>query len=159
MTQTRWLTSDEMALWTRYMRVQKQLFAALNRQLQADSGLSLTDWDVLVALSADAAHGTLAITELAATLGWERSRLSHHAARMQERGLLLRTVSPTDRRVGSYRLTDAGWAATRSAAPGHVQTVRRLFLDPLDPERIAAMTEGLQQIIEQLDAGIESGTT
>lgn len=148
--ETRWLTAEETALWTRYMRVQKQLSAALNRQLQADSGLSLTDWDVLVALTA-ANGGSEGVTELARTLGWERSRLSHHAARMQKRGLLRRTVNPADRRIATYELTPLGWEASRSAAPRHVETVRKLFLEPLDAARIAAMTEALQLIIDELD--------
>jgi DNA-binding MarR family transcriptional regulator len=149
MAKTRWLNSDEMALWTSYMRVQKQLFAELNRQLQKDSGLSLTDWDVLVALTADDT-GTQRVTELAATLGWERSRLSHHAARMQQRGLLERVDWPDDRRAASYQLTEAGWQASRSAAPGHVEAVRRLFLDPLGEDQVQHMTAALERISAHL---------
>jgi DNA-binding MarR family transcriptional regulator len=150
MAKTRWLSGDEMALWTTYMRVQKQLFAALNRQLQTDSGLSLSDWDVLVALTADDT-GTQRVSDLAATLGWERSRLSHHAARMQQRGLLERVECFDDRRAASYQLTEAGWAASRSAAPKHVETVRRLFLDPLDEQLIRQMTTALEQISARLE--------
>jgi DNA-binding MarR family transcriptional regulator len=148
--ETRWLTSEEMALWTRYMRVQKQLFAELNRQLQRDFGLSLSDWDVLVALSSsDSARQ--GVTELAKTLGWERSRLSHHAARMQKRGLLMRVVSPDDGRVVMLELTPAGRQASHTAAPKHVETVRQLFLAPLDAEHIAHMTDALQLIIDELE--------
>jgi DNA-binding MarR family transcriptional regulator len=153
-TETRWLSPTETALWSRFMRVQKQLFAALNRQLQADSGLSLTDWDVLVALTADRS-GSQRVSDLAHTLGWERSRLSHHAARMQKRGLLARVECPEDGRAAMYHLTEAGWQASRAAAPKHVETVRRLFLDPLDPGHIAGMTEALQRIIAQLESGTD----
>jgi DNA-binding MarR family transcriptional regulator len=151
-TETRWLTAEELTLWTSYMRVQKQLFAALNRQLQADSGLSLSDWDVLVALSADA-DGSQRVGDLAGTLGWERSRLSHHAARMQKRGLLERVECAEDGRGASYQLTTAGWKASRAAAPQHVEIVRELFLDPLDPAQIGPMTAALQQIITRLEPG------
>src|SRR5437764_4255557 len=111
-SQAPWLSATETALWTRFMRVQKQLFATLNRQLQTDSGLSLSDWDVLVALTADHS-GSQRVTELAHTLGWERSRLSHHAARMQKRGLLKRVECPDDGRAAMYQLTEAGWQASR----------------------------------------------
>ncbi len=153
-SETPWLSPAETALWTRFMRVQKQLFAALNRQLQADSGLSLTDWDVLVALTADHS-GSQRVSDLAHTLGWERSRLSHHATRMQKRGLLERVECPEDGRAAIYHLTEAGWQASRAAAPKHVQTVRQLFLDPLDPAHIASMTEALQLIIAQLEPGTD----
>jgi DNA-binding MarR family transcriptional regulator len=149
-TKTRWLTAEEFELWTSYMRVQKQLFAALNRQLQADSGLSLSDWDVLVALTADPS-GSQRVGDLANTLGWERSRLSHHAARMQKRGLLERVECLEDGRGASYELTSAGWRASRAAAPKHVETVRQLFLDPLDPAQIAPTTAALQQIVARLE--------
>jgi DNA-binding MarR family transcriptional regulator len=56
-------------------------------------------------------------------------------------------------RPATYRLTKAGWEATRSAAPKHVETVRQLFLDPLDPEQISQMTKALQRIITQLEPG------
>ena len=48
---------------------------------QADAGLSLPDFDVLVQLT-EADDGRLRVSELARALGWERSRLSHHVARM-----------------------------------------------------------------------------
>jgi DNA-binding MarR family transcriptional regulator len=150
--ETKWLSARELTLWTSYMRVQKQLFAALNRQLQADSGLSLTDWDVLVALSADKS-GSQRIGDLASTLGWERSRLSHHGARMEKRGLVERVECREDGRGANYRLTPSGWRATRAAAPKHVETVRRLFFDPLDPAQVPVMTAALQQIVDQLAAG------
>jgi hypothetical protein len=45
----------------------------MNRQLQADSALSLADYHVLNAL-VGTPDGTLSVTTLAAQIGWERSR-------------------------------------------------------------------------------------
>jgi hypothetical protein len=50
-----------------------------------------------------------------------------------------------------YQLTEAGWQASLGAAPRHVETVRQLFLEPLDAAHIAAMTEALQLIIAKLE--------
>jgi DNA-binding MarR family transcriptional regulator len=74
---------------------------------------------------------------------------------MQKRGLLERVECPEDGRAAIYHLTEAGWQASRAAAPKHVQTVRQLFLDPLDPAHIASMTEALQLIIAQLEPGTD----
>jgi len=55
---------------------------------RADAGLSLGDFDVLVALS-EAPGQRLRAFELAAVLEWEKSRLSHHVRRMEQRGARL----------------------------------------------------------------------
>src|SRR5689334_12165074 len=100
------------------MKVHLRMSYEMNRQLQADSGLSLSDYDVLVALSG-APEGRLHVTRLAAQIGWERSRVSHHLRRMSERGLVERRPSPADARATDARLTARGRQALETAAPGH----------------------------------------
>jgi hypothetical protein len=46
-----WLTADEQRAWRAYLRAGTLLRARLNRQLQADSGLPLPEYEVLVQLS------------------------------------------------------------------------------------------------------------
>src|SRR5947209_864076 len=82
-----WLPCNELRAWLAYMRVQQRLGYEMNRQLQADSELSLADYDVLNALSG-VPDECMQVTVLAAQIGWERSRLSHHARRMEDRGLV-----------------------------------------------------------------------
>ena len=65
-----WLRGDEQRAWLAYIRVQLRLAYEMNRQLQADSDLSLADYDVLAALSA-APGGYMQVTALAAQLGWD----------------------------------------------------------------------------------------
>ena len=79
-----WLDEDQQRAWLAYIRVQLRLAYEMNRQLLADSGLSLPDYDVLTALSV-ADGGRMPITVLAAQIGWERSRVSHHVRRMSAR--------------------------------------------------------------------------
>src|SRR6266403_581738 len=81
------LTPDQRRAWTAFMRVRLRLTYEMNRQLQADSSLSLPDYDVLIALRY-APRGQTQITELAAGIGWERSRLSHHVRRLESRSLV-----------------------------------------------------------------------
>src|SRR5260370_51524 len=82
-----WLEGDQHLAWLAYIRVQLRLAYEMNRQLLADSGMSLPDYDVLTALSV-ADGGRMQITVLAAQIGWERSRVSHHLRRMSARGLV-----------------------------------------------------------------------
>jgi MarR family len=99
-----WLDQDQQRVWLAYIRVQLRLSYEMNRQLLADSGMSLPDYDVLTALSV-AGGGRMQITVLAAQIGWERSRVSHHVRRMSARGLVTCGPSAVDRRVTEVTLT------------------------------------------------------
>src|SRR5580693_3386770 len=66
-----WLDGGQQRAWLAYIRVQLRLSYEMNRQLLADSGLSLPDYDVLTALSV-ADGGRMPITVLAAHIGWGR---------------------------------------------------------------------------------------
>lgn len=132
------------------MRVQLRMSYEMNRQLQADSGLSLSDYDVLVALGG-AADGRMHVSDLAAQIGWERSRASHHLRRMSERGLTERRPSADDGRATDAVLTEAGRRALVEAAPGHVALVRRLFFDAVPDDLIAPLTAALEHVNISLD--------
>src|SRR3954468_1707072 len=86
---TPWLSAEEQHLWRTWLALGAALPAVLHRELQADAGLSLPDFDVLVQLT-ESDGGRLRVSDLARSLGWERSRLSHHVARMERRGVVAR---------------------------------------------------------------------
>lgn len=154
---TRWLTDSEQRAWRGYQAVQAQLSVRLNRQLQTDSGLSLADYEVLVALT-DRAEGRLRVFELAQALQWEQSRLSHHLARMQQRGLVNRKACRDDRRGSFVLLTAAGRRAIEAAAPGHVDAVQQLFFDGLTPEQVELVELLSGRILARLAAEAEPVT-
>src|SRR4051795_8337282 len=135
---SQWLTVDEQRAWRGLVQMTSRLDARLNRELQQVSGLSLADYDVLVLLT-EAPDGRLRVFELAEDLQWEQSRLSHHLARMQRRGLVAREECTTDRRGAFVVLTGAGRDAIEKAAPAHVATVRQLIFDGLSKEQVATL--------------------
>ena len=128
---TTWLDADDLATWLAWLRLSTELPAALNRELQAGSDLTLQDYDVLVQLS-EAPGRRLRISALARAIHWERSRLSHHVKRMEARGLVVREACDDDGRGNFVALTAAGTAALDQASPGHARTVRDLFFGGLD---------------------------
>src|SRR3954453_7820740 len=132
---SQWLTDDEQRAWRGLVQMTSRLDARLNRELQQSSGLSLADYDVLVLLT-EAPDGRLRMFQLLEDLQWEQSRLSHHIARMQRRGLIAREECVTDRRGAFVVMTDAGRDAIEKAAPGHVDLVRRLVYDGLSEEQV-----------------------
>src|SRR3989442_2462786 len=113
-----WLDADQQGAWLAYIRLQLRLAYEMNRQLLADSGLSLPDYDVLAALSV-ADGGRMQVTVLAAQIGWERSRVSHHVRRMSARGLVTCTLSAADRRGTEASPTRPRPPAPAGAAPLH----------------------------------------
>lgn len=151
MTQTKWLNDSEQAAWRAFLATQGKLTAELNRRLQADSELSVGDFGVLVQLS-ESAEGRVRSFELADALQWERSRLSHHLARMARRDLVARVECPTDARGAFIVLTDTGRAAIENAAPGHVRAVRELFFGGLSDEQIEALRTIFGTVLARLDA-------
>ena len=150
---TRWLTEDEQRAWRGLVQMTSRLDSRLNRELQQTAGLSLADYDVLVLLT-EAPDGRLRVFELAEELQWEQSRLSHHLARMQRRGLVAREECTTDRRGAFVVLTDAGRDAIEKAAPGHVALVRQLVFDGLSVEQVAMLESFVRRVLSRL-SGLE----
>ncbi|MDI9896579.1 MarR family winged helix-turn-helix transcriptional regulator [Rhodococcus sp. IEGM 1381] len=143
------LTPSQESAWRAYMGLSLQMTFEMNRQLTEDHGLSLADYSVLVAL-ADSPDGRRRVTDLAAEIGWERSRASHHLARMSARGLTDRTVSTTDARATDAVITEAGRAALDASAAGHVDVVRRLFFDGLAPEEVSTLETILTRLRDHI---------
>lgn len=136
--ETPWLSDDEQRMWRRWMGLNAELQATINRELQADTGLSTPDYQVLVVLT-DSLEGQVRVSDLAALLQWERSRVSHHIARMEKRRLVRRLECPDDGRGSVVRMTEAGQAAVERAAPGHVRVVRRLVFDALTAKEVTQL--------------------
>ena len=146
----RWLTAEEQRVWRRWMTLNAQLSATLQRELQDDAGLSMQDYEVLVHLT-DSAEGRVRVTDLARLLLWERSRVSHHVTRMESRRLVRREECAEDGRGAFVVITPQGRAAIEQAAPGHVNTVRLLVFDALSPEEIDAFATIIDKALAQLD--------
>ncbi|WP_067714894.1 MarR family winged helix-turn-helix transcriptional regulator [Nocardia yamanashiensis] len=145
---TRWLSDEEQATWQSYIRLRQRLDAAIAAGLTRD-GLSYSDYEVLVALAA--AGGNLRAKELGAEICWDKSRLSKHLSRMAARGLVGRCQAVDDARGREIMLTDAGRAALEAAAPNHVELVRRLFIDELDPGEAAAMRSLSAKVVAEAE--------
>ncbi|MGR6998571.1 MarR family winged helix-turn-helix transcriptional regulator [Yinghuangia aomiensis] len=141
-----WLNANEDRAWRAFRRLVIAVRTGTARDL-ADAGLSEPDYEVLSTLSERPQH-TSTLHEQAAKMGWSRSRLSRHATRMEARGLLRRAPDPDDGRGCLLVLTDQGMDTLTSAAPAHVASVRRHFVDRLTPEDLAA----LENIARKLEA-------
>ena len=149
---TRWLSDQEQRLWRDFLRVHIDLQAAIGRDLQVSSGLAAGEFQVLVHLS-EAPERRLRVTELAHSMRWERSRLSHQLSRMEKRGLIIRRECPEDARGAFAELTPRGADAIEAAAPAHVETVRRVLFDTLTQDQLRSLGEICATVLAGLDQG------
>ncbi|MGB3444926.1 MAG: MarR family transcriptional regulator [Actinophytocola sp.] len=140
MSEIRWLSEREQDIWRSFLSATIGLTDALARQLQRDAGMPHAYYEILVALS-EAPDRTLRMSELAGVRNSSRSRLSHAVARLEEAGWVRRRDCPTDKRGSFAMLTEEGFAALETAAPGHVTEVRERLFDVLTPEQVEQLGE------------------
>jgi DNA-binding MarR family transcriptional regulator len=150
MNDVRWLEEREERAWRALQFMQMRLEGELARQLAADSGLSYPDYLVLVALT-DRPDGRMRLFELAEELGWEKSRLSHQVSRMADRGLVTKEKCDSDRRGAYVVVTRQGRRVLEAAAPGHVASVRRLFVDRLTAAQLDAIGDAAENVLAALN--------
>ncbi len=137
---TAWLSEDEEQAWRAFRRLLTALPARVGRDLASDSGLSSADYEVLSTLS-EKPNRRWALKDLAAKMQWSRSRLSHHATRMQGRGLIEKEPDSKDARGCILHLTDDGLGVLEEAARHHVASVRACFLDHLSTDELAMLRQ------------------
>lgn len=139
-----------MGAWREYIEAEGDLHHALETDL-APTGLTLGDYQVLVYLSADGGR-QMRMTDLAESLQLSPSGLTRRLDGLVERGLVSREASDDDRRVMLAVLTDDGWAQLTSAAPVHVESVRRRLIDLLDRDELDALASIFAKVRAALDA-------
>ncbi|MGN9809301.1 MarR family winged helix-turn-helix transcriptional regulator [Micromonospora sp. BQ11] len=130
-------TADQLRIWRDFIETAEALRSELSSRLQSESSLSPGDYVVLLALS-EAEGRRMRSSELAAGIGWERSRLSHHLGRMERRALVRREECAADNRGAEVVLTETGAEAFGGATVPHLRAVRELFVDALTPDQLVA---------------------
>lgn len=152
MSDTRWLDPEEQRTWRAFLEATQLVFDQIDRELQQQSSIPHAYYEILVRLSEQPGR-SMRMSELAERSLSSRSRLSHAVARLEEAGWVRRESCPTDKRGWLAVLTDEGYAALAAAAPGHVETVRRLIFDQLTPAQVAQ----LRRISEAVKRPLEGG--
>jgi DNA-binding MarR family transcriptional regulator len=95
---------------------------------------------VLLALS-ESEDKSLRSSELAATMEWERSRVSGHLGRMEKRGLIRREPSAEDARGSRVVLTTDGVRAFGASTIPHLQAIKTYFIDAFTDEQLTGIDD------------------
>lgn len=146
---TRWLDAGEYRAWRNFLEASQLLQAQLDTELREQHDLSISEYGLLVRLSETNEH-MMRMSRLAAEAAVSRSRLSHLVARMERRGLVERVPFTEDGRGITCELTEAGYRLLVAAAPSHVESVRRHFIDRLDTDQVDPLGKAMTDIATRL---------
>jgi DNA-binding MarR family transcriptional regulator len=124
--------------WIGLLETHKRLTRALDAELEAEHGLTLSSLEVLSRLAA-AEHRSLRLSALADACGLSLSRISRIVDALEARQLVERRTVESDARAVEGCLTDAGVALVRRAQATHFASVRRRFFDHLGEDEITAL--------------------
>jgi len=147
---TRPLSSPQERLWRAIARMMVVLPRAIDEDLIAKTGLSLTSYIVLSQLS-EAPDRQLRMSDLADRSALSPSRMTRVVHGLEDAGLVRRSVSPHDHRANLAALTDAGLDRLRQAWPCHLEGVRRLAVNHIRRTEIAVVTAVIERIVAAVD--------
>jgi DNA-binding MarR family transcriptional regulator len=139
-----WLDAQEQDVWREYLRATRLLEGVLDHDLQAH-GLQLSEYEILSMLS-EQPDRRLRMSVIAELVVQSRSRLTHTAGRLENRGWVRREACAGDRRGVELVLTDTGFAEITRMAPTHVSSVRGNLLDHLSREELLALGRAMAAV-------------
>jgi len=134
-----------MAAWRSLLEAHAAVVELLERELERERGLPLSQYEVLLKL-AGAPGGRMRMRELARSVLLSKSGLSRLVDRMVVAGLVCREKSLVDRRGSFAVLTDPGRVALRDAAPVHLRGIQDHFASYLDEAEAAVVSAVLGRI-------------
>ena len=146
MTDRDLLDEREQRAWGAFVAMRRDLEAALARGLARD-GLSVSDFEVLARLT-QAPAGQMRARDLAATIGWDKARLSKHVTRMSGRGLVERRELGDGARGQAVALTERGKQTMAVAGRHHAAAVRRHFFDVIEADEL----DTLERVMAKVNA-------
>ena len=134
-----------------YAGLQAKIVPAL-----AATGLSVTDFDVLLRLARSAGR-RLRMTDLAAQTALSTSGITRVVDRLESRSLVRREICPSDRRGAFAVLTDQGQELLAGVVRAHVQDIDRWFTGLLTPAQLGALLGALRVLRDQVRPGATAG--
>jgi len=126
--------------WRAFHKIGTSLLPHLGRQVTNHSGISGAEYVVLVALS-ELAAPSVNLNRLATGLGWEISRMSHQISRMNDAGLVKKTVNVKDSRCFDVSITAKGKRIAEEAIPLQSKEINHCFSDVLTQAQMKSLIE------------------
>jgi DNA-binding MarR family transcriptional regulator len=142
------LASDELRAWRGFLRTHATLIRELDAELEAEHGLSLTSYDVLVQLE-QAPDQRLRMRDLADAVLLSRSGLTRLVDRLVRDGMIERETCSADARGSFAVLTGRGLRVLHAARPTHLAGVRRLFIARVADDELARLGDVWDRMLDE----------
>jgi len=142
------INQEEMKIWHLWKGTFHTIFGRIVKEMSDHTGLSESDFGILDRLVL-LGEGKLRQQELADSMDWDKSRLSHHLKRMEKRGLIVRSPLDTDRGV-QVEITSEGQSALDNARPFLAKAMRQHFFEQLTDQDIEVITKLAERTQEKL---------
>lgn len=149
MDDDRWLTPEQGAAWMNYLRAVRSIDRAVSAQLTEAADLSHLEYEILHRLSV-AHRGRLRMGVLAENRNLSNSRLNYQITALVKRGLVARETDPEDGRGLYTVITREGLLLQARIAPGHVDAVKKIMIDPVGAEDFVTLSRILGAIHDNL---------
>ncbi|MBK3562342.1 MarR family winged helix-turn-helix transcriptional regulator [Streptomyces sp. MBT62] len=144
------LTAQEERFWRALMRVIVALPRSLDDDLLRATGLTLTEYVVLMSLS-EAENQELRMADLAAATALSASRITRVVDALQSRGQVVKRRYEGDARGNVATLTPDGMQRLQAAYPVHLASARKRVMDHLDGRSLSAMVRQFETVVEKFD--------
>lgn len=139
------LSELELRAWQALLHAHERVTTTLDEDLQAEHGLSLGDYDVLLRL-ARAPGRALRMSDLARRVLVSPSGISRRVDRLAARRLVRRKADPEDGRAARAVLTDRGMDALRAASRTHLRGIRDHFTSALGERGLRTVATALEAV-------------
>ena len=152
-------TPRQLANWRVFLECAYALIDILDAELQAEAGMTLRWYDVLVNL--EESDHPVRMNELASRILASKSGLTRVIDRMEEAGLVERQRPSADRRAIEVVMKPKGERALHDARVVHRRGIYEHFARHLDEHDFAALRDALEDVHEHvrpLRPGRISGT-
>lgn len=150
------LEDERLTLAGLFFEAHAGVTAELTRRLEAECGLTVSSFEVLLRLARSEGY-RLRMSDLAAQVTLSSSGLTRAVDRLEEHGLVRRESCPSDRRGSYATLTDAGRKRVEDAAAVHIAHVDEVFTGLLDARQRTALEEALRVVRDNLNPGALEG--
>lgn len=140
------------AAWLKLLRAHSTLTRQMDANLQAEHGLTINDYEVLLAL-ARAPERRMRRVDLAGHILLTQSGITRLLHGLERAGLVERADCPTDGRVVYAQITDLGYERLRGASRTHLDDIRSLFAARFSTDELDTLAALLGRMLESdLDA-------
>ena len=143
------ITDLDLETWRDFRRLGELIPALIGQEISNLTGLSTSEFRVLMELSRVATMQKLQQKDVQEILGWEKSRLSHLLNRMEKRMLIRRTASTKNSQL--IEITDEGKRLLDEAMPVRDVFLRKYFLDLLTDDEKQVLSSIFKKIKLHVD--------